>query len=82
LFESRLAVRYRFAMTATAVIEEIKHLSPGEQSRVIQFALELARTRQLAGNELSALAQRMAESDDPAEVEKLKSALAHGFYGS
>ena len=69
-------------MTATAVIEEIKHLAPGEQSRVIQFALELARTRQLAGDELAALAQRMAESDDPAEVEKLKSALTHGFYGN
>jgi hypothetical protein len=57
-------------MTAKAVIEEIKHLPPGEQSRVIQFALELARTR------------RLAESDDPAEVEKLKSALSHGFYGN
>lgn len=69
-------------MTATAVIEEIKHLSPDEQSRVIRFAVELARTRRLAGNELSALAQRMVESDDPAEVEKLKSALTHGFYGN
>lgn len=68
-------------MTATAVIEEIKHLPPSEQSRVIQFALELARTRRLAGNELSALAQRMVDSNDPAEVEKLKSALTHGFYG-
>ena len=69
-------------MTANAVIEEIKNLSPSEQSRVIQFAVELARTRQLAGEELSTLAQRMAESDDPAEVEKLKTALTHGFYGS
>jgi hypothetical protein len=74
--------RYYSDMTATAVIEEIKHLSPGEQSRVIQFAVELARTRQLAGNELSTLAQRMVDSDDPAEVEKLKSALTHGFYGN
>jgi len=69
-------------MTATAVIEEIKHLSPAEQSRVIQFAVELARTRQLAGKELAALAQRMVDSEDPAEVEKLKSALTHGFYGN
>ena len=69
-------------MTASAVIEEIKQLSPGEQSRVIQFALELARTRCLAGGELSALAQRLADSDDPAEVEKLKTVLAHGFYGN
>lgn len=69
-------------MTAKAVIEQIKHLPPSEQSRVIQFAVELARTRQLAGDELSALARRMVESDDPAEVEKLKSALTHGFYGN
>jgi hypothetical protein len=69
-------------MTASAVIEEIKQLSPGEQSRVIQFALELARTRRLAGGELSALAQRLADSDDPAEVEKLKTVLARGFYGN
>ena len=69
-------------MTASAVIEEIKHLTPTEQSQVIRFAVELARSRQLAGNELSALAQRMVDSDDPAEVEKLKSALAHGFYGN
>jgi hypothetical protein len=69
-------------MTATAVIEEIKHLTPGEQSKVIQFAVESARSRQLAGAELSALAQRMVDSDDPAEVEKLKSSLTHGFYGN
>ena len=69
-------------MTAAKVIEEIMELTPGEQSRVIQFALELARSRRLAGNELSALAQRMADSDDPAEIEKLKSALTDGFYGN
>ena len=60
-------------ITATHVIEEIKHLPRAEQSRVIQFAFELARERQLSGKELTALAQRMADSDDPAEVEKLKS---------
>jgi len=69
-------------MTASAIIEEIRRLPPGEQTQVIQFAVELARSRQLAGKELSALAQRMVESKDPAEVEKLKSALTHGFYGN
>ena len=68
-------------MSAAAVIEEIKLLPPAEQSRVIQFALELARTRRLTGKELGVLAQRMVESNDPAEVEKLKSALTRGFYG-
>ena len=69
-------------MTATKVIEEIKHLPPAEQSQVIQFAFELARTRQLLGKELSTLAQRMVDSDDPAEIERLKAALARGFYGN
>ena len=68
-------------MTATTVIEEIKHLPRTEQSRVLQFAFELARKRQLPGKKLSALAQRMADSDDPAEVEKLKSEITSGFYG-
>ena len=68
-------------MTATAVIDEIKQLSPGEQSRVIQFAFELARERQLPGKELSELAQRMANSDNPAEVKKLRDEIHRGFYG-
>lgn len=68
-------------MTATTVIDEIKHLSPAEQAKVIQFTFELARTRALTAQELTALAQRMTDSDDPAEVERLKTAIAHGFYG-
>ena len=52
-------------MSAAQVIEEIKHLPPAEQAQVIQFAMELARTRPLTASELTALAQRLAESDDP-----------------
>jgi hypothetical protein len=68
-------------MSATKVIEEIKHLPPAEQAEVIQFAFQLARTRPLTGPELTALAQRMADSDDPAEVARLKTSLVGGFYG-
>jgi len=68
-------------MTATAVIEEIRHLPPGEQSRVLQFAFELARERQLSGKELAGLAQRMVESEDPAEIKKLRDEIHRGFYG-
>ena len=49
---------------------------------MIQFAFELARERQLPGKKLSELAQRMADSDDPAEVEKLKAEITRGFYGA
>jgi hypothetical protein len=68
-------------MTAAKVIEEIRHLPREEQSRVIEFAFELARQRQLSGQELSGLAQRMVDSDDPVEAEKLKSEITRGFYG-
>ena len=68
-------------MTAEKVIEEIMHLPREEQSRVLEFAFDLARKRQLSVKELSALAQRMVDSDDPAEVERLKSDITRGFYG-
>ena len=57
-------------MTAKAVIEEIKQLPHAEQTRVIQFALELARKRQSSGDasllspeELGELAKQMVESE-------------------
>ena len=68
-------------MSAADVIQEIKQLPAAEQAEVIKFALQLARTRPLTANELTSLAQRMAESDDPAEVERLKTSITHGFYG-
>ena len=68
-------------MTAEKVIEEIKQLPREEQSRVLEFTFELARQRQLSGKELTAVAKRMVESDDPAEVERLKAELTRGFYG-
>jgi hypothetical protein len=68
-------------MTATAVIEEIKHLPRVEQSRVLQFAFELARERQLTGEELGGLVQRMVDSQDPAEVQILREEIHRGFYG-
>jgi thymidine phosphorylase len=68
-------------MTAEEVIEEILHLPREEQSRVLAFAVQMARQRQLSGKELSALAQRMVDSGDPAEVERLKSEITRGFYG-
>ena len=57
------------------------HLPRDEQSQVLEFAFDLARKRQLSGKELSALAQRMVDSDDPAEVAKLQADLTRGFYG-
>jgi hypothetical protein len=80
-FARDFAARYVAYMTAAKVIEEIMHLPREEQSRVVEFAFELARKRQLSGKELSAMAQRMVDSDDPAEVERLKAEITRGFYG-
>jgi hypothetical protein len=68
-------------MTAAKVIEEIDDLPPEEQARVIQHAFKLARHRQLSADELGDLADRLAESSDPAEIVRLKSAMTRGFYG-
>ena len=72
---------YVAAMSATQVIEEIRHLPPAEQSRVLRFAFELARERQLSGETLSELAQRMADSNDSAEKKRLREEIHRGFYG-
>ena len=81
LFEQSLVVWYGSGMTATAVIEEIKHLPRTEQSRVLRFAFELARERQMSGEDLAELAQRMADSNNPAEKKRLREEIHRGFYG-
>ncbi|HWF20022.1 MAG TPA: hypothetical protein VG754_12185 [Verrucomicrobiae bacterium] len=68
-------------MNAAQVIDEIKHLPQVEQAEVIQFAFELARSRQLAPRELGEMAEQLAKSNDPAEIVRLKSAMTRGFYG-
>ncbi len=68
-------------MTTAAIIEEIRHLPPAEQTEVIRFAVALAQERALTPDELTGLAQRLAESEDPAEIAKLKASLIDGFYG-
>jgi hypothetical protein len=78
-FSSRL-VKVQ-SMTAAKVIEEMDSLPPDEQAKVIQHALKLARHRQLNADELGELAERLAASDDPAEIIRLRSAMTRGFYG-
>jgi len=68
-------------MTANQVIEDIKLLPREEQSRVVQFAIELARSRQLMAEDLVVIAQKMLETKDPAEKKRLEDELTRGFYG-
>jgi hypothetical protein len=69
-------------MTSAAIIKEIEQLPPAEQAEVIQFTVGLARSRQPTGKELGELADRLAASDDPAEIIRLRSAMTRGFYGA
>ena len=52
-------------MTADQIIADIKLLPRNEQSRVVQFAVELARSRQLPAEDLVVIAQKMLEANDP-----------------
>ncbi len=68
-------------MTAEQIIREIEILSPEEQAKVVRFAYRLDAERQLTGKELSALAERMIESTDPAQTAMLREEIIRGFYG-
>ncbi len=67
-------------MTASQIIEEIK-LGPEEQVGVIRFAYQLDAERQLTGNELASLAERMVNATDPAEQARIREQIIRGFYG-
>ena len=68
-------------MTAAKLIEEIKHLPANEQAEVIRFVYQFDAERQLSGKELSALAERMTQTTDPAEAALVREAIMRGFYG-
>ena len=68
-------------MTAVEIIEEIKRLPQGEQTKVIEFARQVAGVRALAPEELGELAKRMVEAQDPAEADRLQEEIVRGFYG-
>ena len=74
-------VHYYRSMTADQIIEEIRRLDPKEQLGVIRFAYQLDAERKLSGNELSSLAGRMAETNDPVEAAMIREAIVRGFYG-
>ena len=68
-------------MTASQIIEEIKRLDPKEQVGVIRFVYQLDAERRLTGKELSALAERMLNTTDPAEQARVREEIVRGFYG-
>ena len=63
------------------IIREIESLPLEEQVKVIRFAYQLDGERKLTGADLSALAERMARTNDPAEAMMLREEITRGFYG-
>lgn len=68
-------------MTGIEVIEEIKKLPKNEQTKVLEFARQLAESRPLTPEEVGELANRMTETQDSAEADRLQKKVVRGFYG-
>jgi hypothetical protein len=67
-------------MNAAQIIDEIKHLSPGEQAQVALFVRQLEE-RQWTGTELSDAAVAMTAEKDPAKAGAAWERIVVGFYG-
>ena len=68
-------------MTAVQIIEEIQHLAPEEKSRVIGYVRSLDRAKTLSSEQLTRLAQKLADAQTDEEAEALKRQITAGFYG-
>ena len=68
-------------MNAVKIIDEIKHLPPDEQARVVRFVRALDKEGRLTGSELNELAGKLTGESDPARALALKEEIASGFYG-
>ena len=69
-------------MTASQIIDEIKSLPPEEQAGVVRFIYQLDADRKLSGPELSALAERLVNAEDPLEASRVRETIVRGFYGA
>jgi len=68
-------------MTGAEVIEEIKRLPSAERAKVLAFTRLVTDNPPLTPEELGELANRMVETEDSAEADRLKEKIVRGFYG-
>ena len=68
-------------MTAVEIIREIKSLPRAERDQVVEFVRDADESRMLSPEELGVLAERMVETPDPAEADRLREEITRGFYG-
>jgi len=67
-------------VTAAQIITEIKALPPEEQAGVGRTVYDAER--KLSGPELSSLAERLVQTDDPIEASRVRETIVRGFYGA
>src|SRR5579862_994981 len=67
-------------MNALEIIDEIKHLPPGEQARVLRFVRALDDGRQWTGQELHEAAWMLAAENDPGKAQDLKERIVAGLF--
>ena len=68
-------------MNAAAIIDEIKHLPFAERERVVEFVQTLERRRPWSGKKLTEYEEKMVDTKDPAEAQRLKEQIVAGFFG-
>jgi len=69
-------------VTASQIIDEIKSLPPEEQAGVVRLIYQLDAERKLSGPELSTLAERLINAQDPVEASRVRETIVRGFYGT
>jgi hypothetical protein len=69
-------------VTAAQIISEIKALTPEEQAGVVRFVYELDAERKMSGPDLSTLAERLVQTDDPIQASRVRETIIRGFYGA
>ena len=69
-------------MTTSQIIQEIVNLPPEEQAKISRFTRKLDNERQLTGEELGALADRMISAPTKAEADAINEQIIRGFYGN
>jgi hypothetical protein len=69
-------------MTAVEIINEIRHLAPGEKVQVVDYVRTLDDGRTLSGPELTELAFRLDEEPSQDKSQMVKDQIHGGFYGN
>lgn len=70
------------SMTANQIIREIANLPPEEQAKISHFTRKLDTERQLTGEELAALADRLIKAQSREEAATITDEMVRGFYGN